>query len=187
MSVLVGPVTDERDALVKYLAAQRRALRASVFGIDRALATSAPAASSLSLAGLIKHAAHCERGWIAQRLGGRTYSPRDYAADFVLDADESLEDVLALLDEIGEETEQVLRELPDLDVRVPVPTGVPWFPDDLEYWTARWIVLHMIEELARHAGHADIIRETIDGSNAFVLQAKAAGENPQWLQMLEAK
>jgi hypothetical protein len=62
-----------------------------------------------------------------------------------------------------------------MDVPVPVPKGVPWFPQDVDAWSARWVLLHLIQETTRHAGHADIIRETIDGSNAFVLLAKSKG------------
>jgi hypothetical protein len=187
MPVLTPAVTDERDALLKYIKAQRDALKASVFGLNREQATSSPSASALNLAGLIKHAVLTERSWIAGRIGGGDLGPADYEGTFRLTDSESVEDVLGLADEIGRETEEIVGALPDLDYQVPVPKGVPWFPDDLEYWTARWILFHVIEELARHAGHADIIRETIDGSNAFVLLAKAEGSNPPWLAMLESK
>lgn len=46
----------------------------------------------------------------------------------------------------------------------PVPRGVPWFPADVEKWSVRWVLLHLIEETARHGGHADIIRESLDGA-----------------------
>jgi len=187
MPVLVGAVTDERDALLKYIASQRNALKASVFGLDRGQATSTPSASGLNLAGLIKHAVMTERGWVAGRIGGRDLGEPDYEGSFKLTDDESVEDILALADEIGRETEEFVNALPDLDYKVPVPKGVPWFPDDLEFWTARWVLLHVMEELSRHAGHADIIRESIDGSNAFVLLAKSEGDNPPWLSMLESK
>ena len=48
-----------------------------------------------------------------------------------------------------------------------MPQGVPWFPDDVEAWSVRWVLLHLIEETARHAGHADIVRETIDGATVL--------------------
>ncbi len=185
MPVLVPPVSDERDGLLKYIAAQRNALRVSVFGLDREQATSKPSASALSLAGLIKHAAYCERGWVAERIAQRETPVVDYEEQFVLGENETVEDVLALLDEVARETDEIVNGLPDLDVEVPVPDA-PWFPKDVEAWSARWVLLHVIEELARHAGHADIIRESIDGSNAFVLLAKAEGDNPEWLAMLES-
>lgn len=184
MPVLVPPVGDERDGLLKFIAAQRNALRVSVFGLDREQATSTPSASTLSLAGLLKHAAYCERGWVAERIANREVPAVDYEEQFLLRDDETVDDVIALLDEVGRETEEIVKALPDLDVSVPVPDA-PWFPKDVEAWSVRWVLLHVIEELARHAGHADIIRESIDGSNAFVLMAKAEGDNPEWLSMLE--
>jgi uncharacterized damage-inducible protein DinB len=186
MPVLAPPVKDERDGLLKFMAAQRGALKASVFGLTREQATSTPSSSALNLAGLLKHCALCERGWVAERLGGREVPWVDYEEQFKLRDDETVEDVLALIDEVARETEEIVNALADLDVEVPVPDA-PWFPKDVDAWSARWILLHVIEELARHAGHADIIREAIDGSNAFVLMAKSEGDNPEWLSMLESQ
>jgi len=56
---------------------------------------------------------------------------------------------------------------------VPVPKGVPWFPADVVAWSVRWVLLHVIEELARHAGHADIIREHLDGGTMHPIMAAA--------------
>ena len=63
----------------------------------------------------------------------------------------------------------------DLNTSVPVPQDVPWFPKDVPAWTVRWVVLHLIEELARHAGHADLIRESIDGATMYELMAGREG------------
>ena len=57
----------------------------------------------------------------------------------------------------------------------PVPRGVPWFPDDIEAWSVRWVLLHLIQETARHAGHADIVRECVDGAAAMPLMAAVEG------------
>lgn len=183
MPVLAPPVTDEKDGLLKFMAAQRGALKASVYGLTREQATSTPSASSLNLAGLLKHVANCERSWVAGHLARREIE-WDYEGDFTLQDDESIEDILARIDAVAAETEEIVRGLPDLDVPVPVPDA-PWFPKDVDAWSARWVLLHVIEELARHAGHADIVRESIDGSNAFVLMAKSEGDSPEWLTMLE--
>ena len=59
----------------------------------------------------------------------------------------------------------------DLSQAVPVPKGVPWYPDDVEAWSVRWVLLHLIEETARHAGHADIVGESIDGATMYLLMA----------------
>src|SRR6478752_1383567 len=58
---------------------------------------------------------------------------------------------------------------------VPEPQDVPWFPKDVTHWSVRWVVLHLIEELARHAGHADLLREAIDGATMYELMARREG------------
>ena len=65
-------------------------------------------------------------------------------------------------------------------VRLP---AAPWYPEDPEGFSARWILLHVLEELARHAGHADIIREHIDGATMYELMAAAEGwPEADWLK-----
>ena len=59
---------------------------------------------------------------------------------------------------------------------------MPWFPKDVAAWSVRWVLFHMIEELARHAGQADIIRETIDGATLYELLAGLEDWEPTpWL------
>ena len=86
---------------------------------------------------------------------------RDWATDFRLVEGETL----------AGETEALVREIDDLGRPVPVPQGVPWFPSDVDNWSVRWVLLHLIEETARHAGHADMLREAIDGKSAYLIQA----------------
>jgi hypothetical protein len=81
---------------------------------------------------------------------------------------------MALLDETAANTEQVVRGLPDLEVAVRLPDA-PWYPPNREGYSARWVLLHVLEELARHAGHADIVREHIDGATMYELMAGAEG------------
>ena len=76
-----------------------------------------------------------------------------------------------------------MSAISDLGQPVPVPKGVPWFPDDVDAWSVRWVLLHLIEEIARHAGHADIVREAIDGATMYELMAAAEGwPATEWLQ-----
>lgn len=76
----------------------------------------------------------------------------------------------------GQPTALLLHTGPVADLSAPVPTPpAPWIPKELTHWEVRWGLLHLIGELARHAGHADIIRETIDGSGAFELNDLAEG------------
>ena len=84
--------------------------------------------------------------------------------------DEKLGDLLAALREQNAKTLQAFAEL-DLDALVPVPHEVPWFPSDVDHWSVRWVGMHIIEELSRHAGHADIIRESIDRATMYELLA----------------
>jgi hypothetical protein len=58
---------------------------------------------------------------------------------------------------------------------VPIDHSVPWNPKECDTWSVRWVLLHLVEETARHAGHADIIRETVDGATAYPLMAAAEG------------
>ena len=183
MPALVRPVTDERDGLLAFLAQQRDALRYAVHGLTNEQAAAAPTASALSLGGLVKHAAQMERSWVIERVCQRQLpEPYDYEAGFRMEPGETLAEVLDFYAEVTAETESIVADL-DLDqpVPVPVPKGVPWFPDDVEAWSVRWVLLHLIEETARHAGHADIIRESLDGSNAYVLMARAEGWSADWL------
>ncbi len=63
----------------------------------------------------------------------------------------------------------------DLDAPVPVPRDAPWFPKDVDAWSVRWVWFHIIEEVARHAGHGDIVRESIDGATMYELLAGREG------------
>ena len=98
----------------------------------------------------------------------------EYADQYVMREDETLADLLNELAEQNAETLRVFAEA-DLDTPVPVPHDVPWFPQDIDNWSVRWVALHLIEELARHAGHADIIRETIDSATMYELMAANEG------------
>ena len=86
-------------------------------------------------------------------------------------------------DEVARETAEVIGAIDDLGREVPVPKGVPWYPDDIDAWSVRWVLLHIIEEVARHAGHADIVRESIDGATMYPLMAAAEGwPATEWIQ-----
>ena len=167
-------LTDERALLLAYIAQQRDGLRFAAYGLTDAQARLTPTAGTLSIGGLIKHVAFTEAGWI-DRVAGRPESGDQAAYEdaFVLREDETLASAVARLDEVARETERVVMSA-DLDAEVPVPDA-PWFPDDVESWSVRWVLLHVVEEIARHAGHADIVRESIDGATMFELMAGAEG------------
>jgi len=186
MPGLTPPVTDERDALLSYLAQQRTMLRLTAHGLTDVQARSAPSVSPLSVGGIIQHVALVERGWMAIVLGRGDGTDDEYESNFRLGPDDGLGDVLALYDQVAEETRAVVAAIADLGQPVPVPRDAPWFPADVEAWSVRWVLLHLIEETARHAGHADIVRESVDGATAFPLLAAAEGwPATAWLQPWE--
>ncbi|HWD55900.1 MAG TPA: DinB family protein [Acidimicrobiales bacterium] len=178
MPGLVPPLADEREVLLAFLGQQRDALRYAAHGLSDEQASTRSTVSDLCLAGLIKHAALVEQAWATFVSTGDTtvFVPQDDWADgFRLVNGETVDDVLALAAEQAGHTEKVVAELPDLGVPLP-PTAdvVPWIPGGVS-WTPRWVLLHLIEETARHAGHADIIREAIDGATGWTLMAAAEG------------
>ncbi|MGZ4665993.1 MAG: DinB family protein [Frankiaceae bacterium] len=179
----VAPVADERSGLLAYLAQQRYVLRLTAYGLTDEQARATPTVSSLSVGGLIKHTATTERSWIGTVLRRPGGSVEGYLDSFRLTADETLAGVLAHYDEVAAETEAVIAAIPDLGQPVPVRKDVPWNPPDVDAWSVRWVLLHLIEETARHAGHADIVRESLDGATAFPLLAAAEGwPVTPWLQ-----
>jgi uncharacterized damage-inducible protein DinB len=175
----VRPVSSESEALVAYLAQQRYVLRLTAYGLDDDQARATPTASPLSVGGVIKHVTAVERYWmdvVLQRVkGGDEQTETDYENNFVLGPDETLQATLDSYTEAAVATEAIVDSIGDMGHPVPVPAGVPWFPKDVDAWSLRWVLLHLIQETARHAGHADIIRETVDGGTGFPLMAAAEG------------
>jgi uncharacterized damage-inducible protein DinB len=180
-------LTDERELLLAYLEQQRAGIRNAAYGLTEEQARLTPTAGSLSIGGLVKHVTEMEQGWIDMILqrerGSREDQEAGYEDNFRLGPDETLGEVLDRLDAVAKETAAVVAGISDLGQAVPVPQGVPWFPADLEAWSVRWVLLHLVEEVARHAGHADIVRESIDGATMYPLMAAAEGwPATDWLQ-----
>ncbi|CCK28453.1 hypothetical protein BN159_4074 [Streptomyces davaonensis JCM 4913] len=161
---------DERGALLSFLAEQRGGIRRAVFGLTGEQASSRPSAGELSLAGLVKHVAEVEQGWVARAKGEEPAVARDQSnwhECFVLVEGETVESQLAYWEKVAADTEALIRSAPSLDDTFALPNQ-PWFPPEGRV-SLRWLVLHLIRETARHAGHADIIRESLDGRTAFEL------------------
>lgn len=175
---------DERGALLGYLAAQRGGVRRALHGLSEEQVRSVPSASELSLAGVLKHVALGERSWIRTMRGVECFdfhdpaAMRKAAATFVPGGEETAVSVLECYEEVARETEEAVRALPSMDELFTLPSA-PWDEGGPRSW--RWGLLHLIEETARHAGHADVIRETIDGKGAFdlVFETGALVE-PDW-------
>lgn len=159
---------DERGTLLAFVEAQRTALREAAQGLTEEQAASRPSVSELSVSGLLKHAAQCELDWLrmAQGATGPDADQEDaWANAFRLVGEETVTSVLARWDEVRQETEAFIAAVPSLDDSFPLPPA-PWFPEDAKV-SMRWMLLHLVEEFARHAGHADIVRESIDGTRAM--------------------
>ena len=192
MPALASPVTDERDALREFMSYHQSAYLAIAYGLTDEQARSTPSASALSIGGVIKHATGVQKTWM-QRVAAapdapspdtRSFEQRMAAVrdEFVMREDETLEQVL---DALGAQNAETLRLLDaaDLDVPVPVPTDAPWFPKDLKAWSVRWVIHHLINELARHSGQADVVRESIDGATMYELVAGLEGwPKTDWLK-----
>jgi uncharacterized damage-inducible protein DinB len=180
----VAPVADEHGGLLAFLAHQRYVLRLSGYGLIDEQARLAPSASTLSIGGLIKHMTAMERQWMDIVLSRPIeFAPEKYQDDFRLGPEETLAEVLDHYAEAAAETEKIIAGITDLGQPVPVPRAAPWAPKDVAAWSVRWVLLHLIEETARHAGHADIVRESIDGAQAFPLMAAAENwPSSPWLQ-----
>jgi hypothetical protein len=170
MTLFAPPVADERDGLLTFLGQQRDALRAAVLGLTEEQARATPAASSLSLGGLIKHVARTERRWTVAGVAGEPlpglWPIEDWTADFRMEPGETLASLLSYYAETAARTEQIVAGVSDLNE--------PQAADPER--SVRWVLLHLIKETARHAGHADLIREALDGRRAGELdQAYEAG------------
>lgn len=168
-------VHNERDGLLAFLEHQRQAIRYATYGLREDQARRTPTPSGLSLGGIVKHLAYGENNW-TDRLEGLPLSETafdDYVASFVLPETETLSDALRQYDEATARTDAVIATIDDLGQRVPLPEA-PWFPDPVGC-TVRWVLFHLLEETARHSGHADIIREALDGALSGPLMAAAEG------------
>jgi uncharacterized damage-inducible protein DinB len=184
MAAQVGAISNEQEGLLGYLAQARYNLRLTAYGLTPEQLRATPTASSLSVGGLIKHAASTEESWLATvRREPQEVDYAKYEANFKLADDETIDDVFARYDRVAEQTEKTVAELDDLGYPIPIDHSVPWNRKDLDHWTLRWVLLHLIQETSRHTGHADIIRETIDGAQAYPLLAAAEGwPDSAWLK-----
>jgi len=168
-------VDGERADLLATLAHQRHFLRFTTRGLTDDQARQATTVSELCLGGLIKHVKAAEESWATFILEGPsaksdfTSMTEDdmarWAAQFRLLPGETLEGVLAGYEEVARRTDELVAGLPDLNAAHPLPKA-PWYEPGAQ-WSARRVILHIIAETAQHAGHADIIREALDGAKSM--------------------
>ena len=168
-------VSGERADLLTMLAKNRHWLRFTTRDLTDEQAGRRTTVSELCLGGLIKHVTETERNWADFIVNGpsamgdfTTMTEDDFArrADsFRMLPGETLAGVLDDYAEVARRTDELVAALPDLDATQPLPKA-PWFESDAR-WSARRVLMHILSETAQHAGHADIIREALDGAKSM--------------------
>ena len=163
-------LTGERADLVRTLDQHRGLLRHTVRGLTDEQATRRTTVSELTLAGLIKHVARTEEKWAAfarrgtAAFGDDNWSEAAWQTEWQLQPGETLAGVLAEYEEIARRTDELIATL-DLDAGYALPEA-PWFEPGA-VWSVRRTVLHIIADTSQHAGHADILRESLDGQKTM--------------------
>lgn len=160
------PAAGERDMLSQYLDFHRATVLAKTAGLDRGQMAARLPTSSLTLGGLLYHLALVEESWFEVRFAGLPYREPwagiDWDADpdweFRTGADLDTDQVRQRYLDACERSRRVTAQAGSLDQKSAQPLG------NGRPFTLRWVLLHLIEETARHAGHADLIREAIDGT-----------------------
>ncbi|WP_344678930.1 DinB family protein [Saccharopolyspora taberi] len=154
----------ERTDLLDSLANQWHNLLITMRGLTDEQAATRSTVSELTLGGILNHLINCERGWTRLMLEGGDWP------EGMLDPDQyrmpegaTLDGLLAEYAEVNRATADAVTTV-DLDKEIALPRA-PWSPPETIYWSARRIIQHILKEIAQHSGHADIIREYLDGAN----------------------
>ena len=185
MTIDPTTLTGERRDLVETLQRHRGFLLQTLQGLDPEQATRRTTVSVLNLAGLVKHVADTEAAWLQfASTGVHAMDPSAWEGidrddpvlqerlasgdarhdEFHLIGDETLDGVLVGYATVAARTDAFLAEA-DLDVRHPLPAA-PWFEPGVA-WSVRRVALHILAETSQHAGHADIVREGLDGARTM--------------------
>lgn len=185
MPFFAPEVTTEDDALPAFLHQQCAQLRSTAHGLTTDQAVLTPTPSELSISGLLIHCAQVVHGWLTTATRSPEPTPSEMypeiSARIGIDgmysgaevpAETALDEILTVYDRAIAAIEPAAATI-DLDTVLPGPMP-PWLPEDVSI-TGRWVWLHLIGEVARHAGHADIIREAIDGKGSYELNFLADG------------
>ncbi|WP_249644651.1 mycothiol transferase [Nocardia sputi] len=160
-------IEPEREDLIAMLADQRALFRITLRGIDDEQARRRTTVSELTLGGLLHHLVSCESHWttvIVQRDENAELDVSKFGGEYVMAPEETVAGLLATWDEVAAATAQLIRSVDSLDTSIPYPTA-PWTPERT-WQSVRYTVLHILREIAHHSGHADIIREALDGANS---------------------
>jgi hypothetical protein len=161
----------ERADLLEALRAHRDFLRHAVTGVSEADARRRTTVSELTLGGVLKHVTETEASWAQFALDGAdslAMTPENnerHEDSFRMTADETVASLLAEYERVAAATDALVESLPSLDATHPLPEA-PWFPPGATR-SARRVFVHIVGETAQHAGHADIIREALDGQKTM--------------------
>ena len=156
-----------KDTLQRYLQMSREALLWKLEGLSERDLRTPRTPTGLNLLGIVKHAANVEIGYFGDTFG-RTWEGRrvseaaleaDPQADWYATEDESAADIVALYREVWTFADETITSRAIDDVG-----RVPWWPAERSQVTLGTVLVHVLNDLARHAGHADILRESIDGA-----------------------
>jgi uncharacterized damage-inducible protein DinB len=161
--------TDPKDDLHRYLQTAREALLWKLDGLSEYDARRPLVPSGTNLLGLVKHVASVEAGYFGDTFGRPFPEPLPWLddesednADMWATPEQSREQIVGLYHRVWEHSDATIRELPLDALGV-----VPWWPQVRGEVTLHRILVHMIAETHRHTGHADIVRELIDGAIGY--------------------
>jgi uncharacterized damage-inducible protein DinB len=156
----------EKETLHSSLQQHRELMLWKLDGLDDDALRRSPVPSGTTLLGLVKHLGAVEFGWFCITFGRETeplpFDDDDENADLRVEPGETTADIVAFYRRAWVAADQVISEL-DLD-----DTGTSW---DGGAVSMRWVLVHMIEETARHTGHADVVRELLDGTTGYKQEA----------------
>ncbi|WP_405698001.1 DinB family protein [Streptomyces sp. NBC_01185] len=168
----------ERDDLLALVTDQRTNFLYTVAELDDAGARARTTVSELTLGGLLKHLGLVQRSWL-DVVEGTAPAKVDWAD---LDPDgnrmtdgETVPGLLEAFHAAAAAFDRTVREEADLDREVTLPS-YPWSPPEPVRWTVRRVLWHVFREIAHHSGHADIIREALDGASTTAKMAEAASK-----------
>lgn len=158
-------MTTERDQLLAMLAETRQTLLITLRGLTDEQAATRTTVSDLTLGGLLRHLTYGERNWTRVLLTADGTLPEGMLdmAQYQMPAEGTLAELRTEYLAAAKMTDTAFATV-DLDSEVQLPQ-TPWSPPEPQFWSARQILLHLFRETAQHAGHADIIRESLDGAN----------------------
>ncbi|MCO1582560.1 DinB family protein [Crossiella sp. SN42] len=158
-------MTNERTQTLAMLAETRQTLLITLRGLTDEQAGARSTVSELTLGGILRHLISGERNWTRVLLTGDGTLPEGMLDEdqYLMPADRSLAELRAEYLAVAKMTDTAFSTV-DLDARVLLPQ-TPWSPPEPQFWSARQILLHLFRETAQHAGHADLIRESLDGAS----------------------